>query len=114
MSRSYRKPYSSVCHHDPNDKRIASRALRRTQNRALREAKNLEDWDEFLLPDIYEAPHNDVWGWSRDGNQTLQREPSWEEEFLFWMRLKPEDEATRLADEYFDKYNNWYAKLCRK
>jgi hypothetical protein len=116
MSRSYRKPYSSFCGHDPDDKRVARRGWRHVQNQALREtAKNETDWDEFLIPDIYEAPYNDVWGWGRDGNQSLQKEPEWTD-YLYWFHSGywTDEEALELANEYFAKAQKWYAKLCRK
>jgi hypothetical protein len=69
MGKSYRKPWGSVCHikgSAHHDKKFAARAVRRSQNQALREAI---DWDEFLIPERYECSDNDVWGWSRDGKQ---------------------------------------------
>jgi hypothetical protein len=76
MSKSYRKPYSAVtgvrsAHHD---KTLAARSVRRAQDGAIRNAIASQiDWDEFLLPEVYECSDNDVWSWGRDGNQYLQK-----------------------------------------
>jgi hypothetical protein len=68
MSRSYRKPFTSVvvCNNRSNrsDKKIATRIVRRAMNRYLRMTK---DYDSFLMPHMYECRHNDVWGWDSDG-----------------------------------------------
>ena len=71
MSRSYRRPYSAPCGNGSakQDKMLASRGVRRAQNRAVREAI---DWEEFELPHRFECNHNDVWSWGRDGKQRLQ------------------------------------------
>jgi|GEM_PF-3120786 hypothetical protein len=71
MARSYRKPYAActgMCSASI-DKQIAARGVRRNQNQYLK--TNWED-EDFLLPHRFECHHNDVWGWSRDGQQCLQ------------------------------------------
>lgn len=72
MSKSYRRPYSTVGGHNSakKDKQQASRCWRRLQNKMLKKAL---DWEGFVNPLRYEASGNDVWGWNRDGRQTLQR-----------------------------------------
>lgn len=70
--KSYRLPYSSVLGVVRSckwDKRIANRAIRRTQNSFV---NNCSEWDEELIPHRYECAHNNVYGWNRDGNQSLQ------------------------------------------
>lgn len=75
MGKSYRKPYGTACStknsaHD--DKKYAARAVRRVQNRALKNAvASGVDWDEFLIPETLECPDNDVWGWAMDGPKHL-------------------------------------------
>lgn len=66
MSRSYRKPYASVCHHHSlkEDRRLANRAVRRSQNRVTRMMACNED---LLMPHHLECAWNDVWCWSSDG-----------------------------------------------
>jgi hypothetical protein len=73
VSRSYRKPYAPVtlAESAKEDKRIAARAVRRAQNRWVR-TLNDEDRDAEPIPHFRECPHNDVWGWSRDGKQRFQ------------------------------------------
>lgn len=69
MGKSYRKqPFMAICGNGSakQDKIAAHRAMRRKQNEYLR---NEQNYDQFLIPDIYECAHNDVWGWGRDGNQ---------------------------------------------
>lgn len=120
MGKSYRKPYSSVtgnrsAHKDKTD---AARSLRRTQNHALRNAlANNVDWDEFLLPDIYECAGNEVYGWTRDGNQSLW-EPSrqYNNPFAYvcsptWMTLEQIMERWEESKQCDDE---WMARLRRK
>lgn len=120
MSKSYRRPYSSVTGnrsaHD--DKTVASRSVRRAQNYALRAAvANSIDWDEFLLPDIYECAGNEVYGWSRDGNQSLW-EPSrqYNNPFAYvcsptWMTL---EQIMERWEESKQRDDEWMAYLKRK
>jgi hypothetical protein len=71
MSRSYRKPYTSVTGvytGSGDDKRVARRLVRRAENRAI---NNCQDFENFLLPHKYECSYNDPWGWGRDGKQYL-------------------------------------------
>lgn len=76
MSRSYRKPYYTVCggkaseHHD---KKIASRCWRRLIKRSLAHA---EDWDSYLVPDRREARYNNRCTWPADGSNQLWVFPS--------------------------------------
>jgi len=79
MSRSYRKPYGTVCSVGSSahgDKTTAARCMRRAQNQSLREAIRDEDWDGWLIPERYECSFNDVWGWGRDGKQRLLHQGS--------------------------------------
>jgi hypothetical protein len=72
MSRSYRKPYSAVTGHASanQDKTVARRCWRRAQEQAIRDCI---DWEELIVPKRLEASYNDVWGWGRDGHQSLQK-----------------------------------------
>lgn len=114
MSRSYRKPYSTVCSAKKSarqDKVIAARCLRRLQNRYLR--LNWKD-ENFLLPVRYEASHNDVWGWNRDGKQRLQFEPVFESLRFCSYYWLTEDEQLERALENFERNKEWFAYLKRK
>lgn len=120
MSKSYRKPYCAVtglrrAHRDKTD---AARSLRRTQNYALRRAlASNVDWDEFLLPDIYECPNNEVYVWSRDGNQSLQeRCRQYNNPFAYvcsptWMSL---EQIMERWEEDKRRNDEWMARLKRK
>jgi hypothetical protein len=108
VSRSYRKPYCAVTGADSaaDDKRVARRGVRRTQNQALREfVAHDDDWDEFIMPVRYECPWNNTYSWGRDGKQRLQYEPvldyNWHWSFM-------------TAEEAYERDWNWYRKLCRK
>lgn len=120
MSKSYRKPYSPVTGarsaHD--DKTVAARSLRRTQNFALRIAVlNNVDWDEFLMPDIYECPNNEVYGWARDGSQRLySRSRQYNNPFAYvrsptWMTT---EEIMVRWEEYKQRDDDWLKYLTRK
>lgn len=69
MSRSFRKrPFFAICGYSSakQDKRWANRQVRRTHKQAIH---NCTDFEEFLLPDVYECPWNDIYMWGRDGKQ---------------------------------------------
>lgn len=120
MSKSYRKPYSAItgAHSAHDDKTVAARMVRRAQNNALRTAiANQVDWDEFLLPEVYECSHNDVWGWSRDGKQRLQtRGNQYNNPFAYvssptWMST---DEIMQRWKESKERDDWWVVYLKRK
>jgi hypothetical protein len=66
MSRSYRKPYASICKFYSNheDKKIASKAVRHNSKTYLN-----TNWyrDDLLMPDKFECSDNDIWTWQSDG-----------------------------------------------
>lgn len=70
MSRSRKKnPCWSICgsiRTSHLDKTIASRSVRRTNKVVLKVA---DDYEEYTPLHRLECAHNDVWSWSRDGNQ---------------------------------------------
>jgi hypothetical protein len=70
VSRSYRKPYTTVTGTKSahNDKKIAARGLRRRQNQWL---YTLEDVDGALIPHRLECAYNNTYNWGRDGRQHL-------------------------------------------
>ena len=92
MSRSYRKPYSSVtgvlsAH---QDKALAARAMRRRQNEWLRKTT---DYEQAMIPHRYECTHNNVCGWVRDGRKRLcsphSKHGNSESFYLrYWIRLQ--------------------------
>jgi hypothetical protein len=79
MSRSYRKPYVSNARSGKEDKTRAHRGERRLIRNTIRQT---EDWEDFVMPDRFEAPHNDIYGWSRNwkylpltdfGSETIEK-----------------------------------------
>jgi hypothetical protein len=66
MSRSERKsPFFGVCcGSDTDDRRIARRMVRRTQDRYL---QGVSDYDAFLIPHYLECSHSEKYSWSTDG-----------------------------------------------
>ena len=55
-----------------DDKTLAARSFRRLANGYTRD--HIED-EDFLLPHRRDAPHNDPYGWSRDGFARLHDRP---------------------------------------
>jgi len=120
MSKSYRRPYSSVTGNRSahEDKTVAARSVRRTQNHALQTAlANNVDWDEFLMPDIYECAANEVYGWSRDGSQSLcERSRQYNNPFAYvrsptWMTT---EEIMARWEERKQHDDDWMKYLTRK
>jgi hypothetical protein len=117
MSRSYRKPYSSMCGGGSakQDKMIAARGVRRVQNRSIRECR---DWDEYVVPHRYECPHNNVWCWGRDGKQRLQTmdhnyfNPYWL--MSPWDSFWTEEKKVEWSNERCQHHLNWIEELKRK
>lgn len=115
MSRSYRKPYSTVVGvvSEKEDKRRANRNVRKAQNNYLK-----INWeiDEFLIPHKYECRHNDVWGWAGDGPKRYSRlATAWER----YCRLNQQLFTSNWDEAYLNKYNSvfpplWYIRLTRK
>lgn len=98
MSRSYRKPYCSVCgcssRWDKTQAHRGERRVLRKQNRLLTPASweippfqwdatywnwDAEEWvglcDTALPHDRLACPHNNTWGWNRDGKQMYYGPP---------------------------------------
>src|SRR5215469_5283110 len=71
MSRSYRRPYAAGTGAVPatDDKRLAARGVRHTQNQWLR---TTIDFEEAMVPHKLECAWNEVYNWKRDGAQHLQ------------------------------------------
>lgn len=120
MSRSYRKPYATYCSNGSAavDKKMARRGWRRAQNQTLDAAmKQNYDWDEVLLPARYEAAHNDVWCWGRDGKQFLHTYPTHRQMTLQGLT---EDEVDGGILSWSWRYyqrpgaDEWFKKLQRK
>jgi len=116
MSRSYRRPYASVCGNASakQDKRIAARGVRRAQNRIVSLLEKDPESDR-ILPHFRECPWNDVYSWGRDGKQNWQY-PDGRDWSRHWMAVnKVGDYAMPyLADLYADWPPKWFAKLIRK
>lgn len=116
MSRSYRKPYATWTSQGSaaSDKRAARRAWRRAQNSAVRNI-DFENADEFVNPVRYEAAHNDVWGWRRDGKQRLHFEPTFNDQ-LHWFHCGSftDEDAMEYALEHFEYSKRYFADLKRK
>lgn len=111
MSRSYRKPYATMCTSPRNsaaqDKEFASRAVRRAENSAIRSFKG-DDYDELVLPERLECSGNNVWGWRRDGRQRLQFPPK------IWYDGYVGNHDLVWAQEHFEYMTKYYERLCRK
>lgn len=118
MGQSYRKPYASWCghkHYASKDKRIAARGVRRTQETALRQALKEDAFEDFLMPHIYECPHNNVWNWVRDGNQRLRFDESPKSNTKYGIGISLEDEGIlAYAKEWNDDHHAWWLYLQRK
>ena len=113
MSRSYRKPYSSVtgaksAHYD---KMFASRGVRRKQNQVLRQTK---DWDEFLIPHRFECDHNDVWSWGRDGKQKLRTLRHNDFNPYYCSSWRTEEQSRNHHVESLERHMKWLRELTRK
>ena len=115
MSRSYRKPYASVTGNRSaaDDKRVARRMVRGTQNAAIRDFRG--DWEEFLLPVRYECSFNDVWSWGRDGKQRLLTEPTFHDQ-MYWFHCGSftDERAMEYALEHFERSKKRFERLKRK
>jgi hypothetical protein len=117
MSKSYRKPYSPVtgATSAARDKRTASRCYRRLQEHSLRSFQG--DWEDYLIPERYEATHNDVWSWGRDGKQSLQeRRGQYNNPFAYvcsptWMT---HEEIMNRWEESKRRDDEWLVYLIRK
>src|SRR5689334_20390150 len=119
MGKSYRRPYSAICGNSlaHDDKTRAARSVRRNQNQTLRDAiSQNQDWDGFLLPDIYECQHNEVYGWCRDGNQYLQTQSSqYNNPYRAvssptWMS---QEEIMKRWEESKERSDEWLKRVCR-
>lgn len=106
MSRSYRRPYAAITgtKSAKDDKRIARQRVRRAENQAIRDCK---DFEELMMPERYECAYNDVWGWGRDGKQSLHFPPNPKPEFSPWRTEKD-------WIEWYDYLVKYYLKLHRK
>lgn len=73
MSRSYRKPYAAITGtaSAKEDKIRAARGVRRAQNYYLRRILQHDLLDQLLIPHRLECSWNEVYSWTRDGNQHL-------------------------------------------
>lgn len=120
MSKSYRRPYSPVTgvRSAHEDKTVAARAVRRTQDHTLRNAfAHGVDWDEVLIPHRLECPHNEVYGWSRDGHQRLYtRSSQYDNPFEYvtsptWMT---HDQIIERWEDRKRRDDEWTAYLRRK
>ena len=104
MSRSYRKPYSAITGRGSakEDKRIARQAVRRMENQRIRNCKDLEDYENLVMPDRLDCAYNETYSWGRDGKQYLHFPPE---------PLKSNSDFDMWWFEYQTKY---YARLHRK
>lgn len=75
MSRSFKKqPFQAICGHNgaKRDKILAHRGERRANRLAIIKSVKEQDFDSFLAPHKLECAWNEVYSWSRDGNQFYQ------------------------------------------
>ena len=112
MSRSYRKPYASICGNGSaaDDKMHAARGMRRAQNQSLRNFRD-EDWDDFIMPVRHECSWNNTYSWGRDGCQSLQFPPQ-SCDHLRWHHVCECTQEEIQAD--FDEDMERYERLKRK
>lgn len=112
MSRSYRKPYSSITGTGSakSDKVAAHRGVRAAEKQAIRNliVGNTEP-DEFLLPHKYECSHNETYSWGRDGKQRFQSPPALWRYFTGWRYWDEEFCLNR-----YERAVEWYEKINRK
>lgn len=119
MSRSYRRPYSSVCgvvsaHYD---KQQAARGVRRQINQWInRELKKEEGFN--LVPHRLECTHNEVYDWSRDGRNrySVPTARNWSEhrryqQGLFNYRW---EYSPRYLRHYLEWPPRWAVEITRK
>jgi hypothetical protein len=115
MSKSYRKPYTSITgsKSSASDKQIASRAVRRTQNRWTQRSIDIEEGSP--TPHRLECSHNDVWGWNRDGGKyhiKPQLDRAWNHYRLDQQGLSAHFNYGRGRPPVWPP--EWYAKCFRK
>jgi len=112
MSRSTRRPYSSICGTGSanQDKTTARRNVRRKQNQWL---KTLTDYDSALAPHKYECSGNDVCAWGRDGSQFLSSPTDYDWE-MHQECLQGLWEGTIYAAEYATWPPQWFLRRKRK
>lgn len=116
MSRSYRKPYSSVTGNRSakDDKIHAHRGMRRAQNQATRQIMRFDD-ETVLMPKMRECSWNNVYSWSRDGRQRLRFQPVWGDWFRYWRRSCFTDEdMIRMGIEEYHRQMECWIELHRK
>ena len=91
MSRSFKhKPFMAICGNGSAqyDKTLAVRGVRRAHRQAIHIALHIGDY-EVVLPHRLQCTHNEVYSWSRDGNQMWQGEPeNWTKEWFTRMMRK--------------------------
>jgi hypothetical protein len=109
MSRSYKKqPFMAITGRGSakQDKILAHRGERQANKHAINLAMKNDDFENFLPLDRLECPWNEVYCWSRDGNQMYQ-----ELDHRDWQNYL---ESTS-EDSYFGQWPpRWYVEMKRK
>lgn len=118
MSRSYRRPYSSVtgAHSAHSDKRMAARGVRRTHRRALQRAW-LEDFENYLPPHHLECPWNNNYSWTRDGCQYYQglTHRDWHKYLVATGQAEEHSMRFYRGEEWYQCWPpEWYRRMIRK
>ena len=108
MSRSFKKqPFMSICGNGSakQDKILAHKGERRTYSKIIKQAIKDQDYDIFL-PHRRECRWNNVYCWTRDGNQKYQALDNRD-----WQSyLESESE-----DSYFGQWPpKWFVEMMRK
>ena len=112
MSRSYRRPFASVCGKvsAKKDKQLAHRGVRRVQNRI---ARLMADDPDLLMPHFRACPWNNPYSWSRDGKQRPQWPDArdWSNHMMAVLELW---EGTHRNEYYLPWPPEYYAEMTRK
>lgn len=116
MSNSFKKrPFIAICGSGSakQDKLIAHRAERRAVTGVLHQAVKFAEFDEVIVPLRRECAHNDVWGWSRDGNQRYcgLDARNWEK----YVAATSQPWSWWYGDEHYSQWPpKWYQDMMRK
>lgn len=116
MSRSYRRPYSSVCGNCSarQDKTRAARGVRRKQDAWLKTQWYEEEMG--VVPHKLECDWNEIYSWTRDGGQYF-RVPSahdWNNH-LEALECTRNDSYGRWMKECYGTWPpRWFQRLLRK
>ena len=112
MSRSYRRPFASVCGKvsAKQDKQMAHRGVRRVQNRI---ARLMAENPDLMMPHFRSCPWNNPYSWTRDGGKRPQWPDArdWSNHMLAVWGLW---ECETINEMYLEWPPYWYPEMTRK